>query len=892
MSAARLSVVGVVVLGCALIAQQQAPPRFQSSVEVTSVDVSVVDDNGRPIRELTPADFVVRVDNSVRRVVSAEWVSLGGGSDAPDHVASVPPGYSSNENATNGRLVVLAIDQPNIRFGHMGGLLTAVGGFIDRLSASDRVAAVGFGIGGHATPFSGDHELIKQAVSKMMGQRQTRIMPIHNIAVSEAVRMSQGDFIALQQVLFRECGEITVPQLLVFCQGEVQAEAESMAQDALDETDQTLRDLRALLVALRGYDSAKTLVIVSEGFVLRDPILVNEMGALAAAARTSIYVLKLDSQMFDITDRRAPTAPFEDRRLRADGLETLAGAARGAIFTITGTGSSVFQRIESEISGYYLLGVESETQDHDGKPHQVRVEVSRRGAIVRSRRQILDVNADRIRPPREAVLAALSTPLLMSALPVRVATFALGGVDRGRVQVLIHADIGTEYTAPRPVSVGFVVLDRDGRMVATRMASEDRIEPIVQGVPSPLQFTASASLPPGEYTLKFVAAEGARVGSVQHSIRAALVDAGEVTFSELMAGGPVDSDVPLRPTISYTVSYGALHGYVEAYGSELDALSVKYEVAPQSDGPALIAADVRGRAVNDGRMLFSAALPVRALPPGRYVLRALVSRGGAPLATLTRDFEVAAPAVLMASAESNGAGDAALELFLPTEENAFASSFNKTEAIDAKVVEPFRALVPSEAKPTFEAGLASLATGDLRNAESSFKRGIQPEFDATPSLVYLAVCFAASGKDTEAASAWQTALIDGADNPQIYVWLGQALLRTHSLGEARTLLEEAVERWPSDGRFSRPLAQLYATFGKGRDAVRMLQRYLADHPSDTDAVYLGVQWIYHVHLAGAVVRTQAEDAKAARALGEAYQKAAGPKTALVRQWVDFIQRSR
>ena len=52
--------------------QQQPPPKpsFQSSVEVTSLDVTVVDDRGKPITDLTPADFSVRIDGNARRVVT------------------------------------------------------------------------------------------------------------------------------------------------------------------------------------------------------------------------------------------------------------------------------------------------------------------------------------------------------------------------------------------------------------------------------------------------------------------------------------------------------------------------------------------------------------------------------------------------------------------------------------------------------------------------------------------------------------------------------------------------------------------------------------------------------------------------------------------------------
>ena len=48
------------------------------------------------------------------------------------------------------------------------------------------------------------------------------------------------------------------------------------------------------------------------------------------------------------------------RQAQTEGLDNLAGASRGALFTVTGTGAGLFDRISSELSGYYLLGVESE----------------------------------------------------------------------------------------------------------------------------------------------------------------------------------------------------------------------------------------------------------------------------------------------------------------------------------------------------------------------------------------------------------------------------------------------------------------------------------------------------------------------------------------------------
>ena len=69
--------------------------------------------------------------------------------------------FGGNENATGGRLIVIAVDQPNIRFGANQAISRAAAAFLDRLSPSDRVAITGFGLGAPVTPFSGDRERAK-----------------------------------------------------------------------------------------------------------------------------------------------------------------------------------------------------------------------------------------------------------------------------------------------------------------------------------------------------------------------------------------------------------------------------------------------------------------------------------------------------------------------------------------------------------------------------------------------------------------------------------------------------------------------------------------------------------------------------------------------------------
>jgi hypothetical protein len=110
-----------------------------------------------------------------------------------------------------------------------------------------------------------------------------------------------------------------------------------------------------------------------------------------------------------------------------------------------------------------------------------------------------------------------------------------------------------------------------------------------------------------------------------------------------MVGGPVGGGEILRPTVGYTVSYGSLHGYLEAYGTHLEQVAAKHEIATAAQGPALMTADVPARAGGPDRILFAQVMPVAKLPPGEYLLRAIVTSSGQPLKTLTRRFEIAPP---------------------------------------------------------------------------------------------------------------------------------------------------------------------------------------------------------------------------------------------------------
>src|SRR5437870_2685340 len=70
----RRIVTSLLVLALSTVVGAQQQPMFRSSVDVTAIDVIVVDGSGRPITDLTASDFRVRVNGRERRVVTARWI--------------------------------------------------------------------------------------------------------------------------------------------------------------------------------------------------------------------------------------------------------------------------------------------------------------------------------------------------------------------------------------------------------------------------------------------------------------------------------------------------------------------------------------------------------------------------------------------------------------------------------------------------------------------------------------------------------------------------------------------------------------------------------------------------------------------------------------------------
>jgi tetratricopeptide (TPR) repeat protein len=120
------------------------------------------------------------------------------------------------------------------------------------------------------------------------------------------------------------------------------------------------------------------------------------VGKEAAVANTAIYTLFVDSsfiQRFSAQERlgdRNLGNWNRDSMLLGRWLEQFTGTAGGALFTVqVGNAEAALARIRTELGSYYLLGVEPDDEDRDGRTHEITVKTSHPNVTIRGRRWVM-----------------------------------------------------------------------------------------------------------------------------------------------------------------------------------------------------------------------------------------------------------------------------------------------------------------------------------------------------------------------------------------------------------------------------------------------------------------------------------------------------------------------
>ena len=359
--------------------------RLRVDVELVLVDTLVVDRQGAPIVGLQSTDFDVSVGGRRRKVVSAGWVN-----HKHDGERGQTGGGAPMVEMSERRRFMLAVDEHSFAPGAAKAAMQAAGRFIERLSPTDLVGLYTFPSGAGSAEFTTDHAGVRKSLDRVVGMLELPPTTF-NLSRSEITDISSGDTEALNRVAARECGPGRIT-----CRRDLYAEAVSLAGYMEIQLASSLSGLRGLIRGLGDVDGRKSLVLVSGGLFTSDRSggrvnmgsEIRELGREAAQANSNLYVLHMDSSFMDAFATRRGITPtlFRDSNALAAGLEMVAGAAGGAVYRVqAGNGDFAFDRVLRETSAHYVVGVEVDASDRDGKPHPITVRVRQRGATVRHR---------------------------------------------------------------------------------------------------------------------------------------------------------------------------------------------------------------------------------------------------------------------------------------------------------------------------------------------------------------------------------------------------------------------------------------------------------------------------------------------------------------------------
>lgn len=895
-------------------------PTFGARVDVVAVDVNVVDNDGRPVQGLKEGDFVLSVDGNPRRVTSVSFVQ-----DAPLPAGKMPEAapatggatalFSSNEGSQSGRLILLLIDEDNIRSGGGRAAIESARQFVDRLQPADRVGVLAFPTGPRVE-MSADHDAVRAALGRIVGHDS----PINlgkNLGLSEAFGIDSGQGDLLTRVADRECiGE--TGRARQACEEQIEVAAHTLAAAARQRSRASLDAIRTILAGLRRIEGPKTVVLVSEalvagadtGDISEFTLKLQDIARECTSARVTVFALRLERPLVDMATGPAPPTATLDEQLQAEGLRSLAAAARGALINVVGSGQSAFDRIARELSAHYLLGFETQAADRDGRPHRIEVRTTRRGVQVRSRREF--VFAAAAGETDEGALArVLSSPFLATDIPLRLTTYAMRHPENSKIRLVLSADIGRNIAAPQQMSIGFVVFDGRGKVVSNAL---QRMLLAPDRVPGSVPYVVSATVEPGEYTVRLAVRDAAGgTGSVERKATARLTEIPPMQMSDLLLADE-DPSQPgkWQPSVGGRAS-GEMSGYLEVYSSDRQALgkaTCRLEVAADETAPALVTGEARPAGPPEkGRRAVTARVGLDLLPPGTYIARALVMLDGrtlgrvarpfvvapggdqhaarrptAPFADLVRPFDVrqvldpgvlapfldrlAAPGVVPASASVQAA-------IAQAKRGAFDTSFDKLSS-------------GRDLAATFLHGLALLSRNDLERAAGDFRQTLQLSSDFFPAAFYLGACYAAGGRGREAVGAWQTTLAGESNLEVAYLMSFDALARLGDWRQALDVARDGLSQWPSDPALQRRAAAASVMTGADAEALKVLRAYLARSTGDQDALFLAMSLLVRPRLAG-IGDDEGTDVEEFERYAHQYAKANGPQQPLVALWEKYLK---
>ena len=334
------------------------------------------------------------------------------------------------------------------------------------------------------------------------------------------------------------------------------------------------------------------------------PEMFQQVGRAAALGGTRLYII----EPVGLANQTA-------------GLDHLAGVTGGVRLHLGGTDENAFSRILRETSAFYRLAFEPEPGQRNGNTHRVELRLSRADAVVRVRPSIAIARGD-ARAPGSA-MDMVTQAAAFRDLPLRAAGFVSREGGQQKLKVVVLAETADASLALGSAAAGLV--DANGKVVARTSLEAAQLK----GGP----FVVALLAAPGAYRLRVAAIDTqGRSGAADYDLDVELRQAGPLHLSSLLLGVSRGS---FLPRLQFSTEPVAL-GYLDIYGGKPgDQVSAVFELARTLNGPAVLSVPGTLAAAGDHHSA-TAAIPIGALSPGDYIVRATVGIVGQPATRVER----------------------------------------------------------------------------------------------------------------------------------------------------------------------------------------------------------------------------------------------------------------
>jgi VWFA-related protein len=675
---------------------------IRSTVSLVEIDVQVTNRDGKPVKGLKQEQFSVTEDGKPQKIASFEYNDIeqvetaGKGDEAP---ITVPLGTVSSPEEIKAvvrdhRMIVLFFDLTSLQAEDLLRSTRAAQKYLqEQMTAADLVAVVAFGNTLKVVAnFTNDRELLKQAVDA--------VVPGHEAALSQ-----------LADAATAADGETAVTE---------DTGAAFTADDTefnIFNTDRKLAAVEALCEVLEGIPGKKSIIQFTSGITQTGEDNRSELiAATNSANRSNVSIYSVDSRGLltatpggdASTGASGGNAMFtgatvisqsQSRQDSRDTLATLAGDTGGRAFFDAGDFGKVFQSVQNDTSGYYLVGYYSTNGANDGAWRRVHVKIDQLPAGVRVRAREgyyapknfgVFTTEDRERQLEDAFHS--DTPEVELPVAVETAEFRL---NANQMFVPISAKLApsalqwAQKRGSRETAFDFAAEVRDAKSNRVVGALRDTItvkigaEHFQDLQQRSLVYQGGMILAPGEYKLKFLARENesGRIGTFEQNISLAQPQLDRLQVSSLLLSSQVEAvqntaqiktqalgqDAKMKSSPLDVGGERIIPNVTRVFTSEQTLYVFFQAYAPQkADANSLRAGLVffrNGQRLSDTPMVapteyddktrtasFRLSLPLAALSAGRYTVQAVVVGAGTNYAAFARNYFALRPAPKPAAA--------------------------------------------------------------------------------------------------------------------------------------------------------------------------------------------------------------------------------------------------